>query len=348
MIISWCEISSDFSCHFSTVTIFQIGLEIKMSFNNPHDLSVLWVAESNWIPEKGIAEHAHDDYYHLFIVRSGALDFTVDGTPYSLENNGLVLAAPGQLHSMTNNTANVSRIYEIKFASKSPVLKRQLSSIPRAMTVDSMGMNLVREIVAEGNRQEIQSAEYTASYLLSLINYLYRHYGITQSSETVIIDTTGFSDVCVEIVKFLESNWTRDVSLQEVADHVGFNKNYICTLFKRESGMTIGACHTTIRVRKAAEMISFSDMGIEQVAYATGFSNTSHFNRIFKKVAGIPPGQYRRMYPVKIILTETDEEKANAMKDELRKNNGFIVAVLGRKKLSTQAIINDLEKGIEE
>ena len=81
-------------------------------------------------------------------------------------------------------------------------------------------------------------------------------------------------------------------AVSEIADAVGFNKNYICSVFKRDSGMTIGNCQTIIRIHKAAELISFSDMNLNQVAAATGFTNLSHFNRIFKKVVGMSPSDY--------------------------------------------------------
>lgn len=99
--------------------------------------------------------------------------------------------------------------------------------------------------------------------------------------------------------------------------------------------MTIGNCQTAIRIRKAAEMISFSDMNLVQVASATGFTNLSHFNRIFKKIVGIPPGQYRRMFTGS-ILTKIDDETAI---QEVVGQNGFIVSVLGRKRLTIAEII---------
>lgn len=306
----------------------------SMSINPSRQPSVLWVAESNWVPNSGIKPHSHD-YYHLFIVRQGPLGFTCDNEAYSLKDGEALLALPGVVHSMNNTALPMGRIYEVKFMIQSPSLREQLANLPARLPATPFVDELIRELVAESDLQTPSTPSYVSDYLLSLLDFYIRHYGKPYGQDTTIIDTTGFSKTSIEIVQFLESHYEREFSLQEVADAVGLNKNYICSVFKRDSGVTIGSCQAAIRIRKAAEMISFSDMNLTQVASATGFANLSHFNRIFKKVVGIPPGQYRRMFTGDIV--NTGDSKASLQ--EIITQNGFIVAVLGRKKLTIHDII---------
>ena len=133
------------------------------------------------------------------------------------------------------------------------------------------------------------------------------------------------------IIRYLEQNYSREVSLQEIAEAVGFNNNYICSVFKRDSGMTIGNCQTVIRIRKAAELISFSDMSLTQVASATGFTNLSQFSRIFKKVTRIPPGQYRRMFASHIMCYGNPTHEAT---QKILLQIGYIISFLGRKHMT--------------
>ena len=305
-----------------------------MSINPNRDISVLWVAESNWVTNSGLKPHKHD-YYHMFIVRQGPLDFIFDDEVYQLENGEALLAKPGVIHGMDDVKIRMGRVYEIKFTTQSPALKNLLDNLPAKLPSAPFAEALVQELVAESDLQEPSTPTFVSDYLLSLINFYSRQYGKLESHETSTIDTTGFSKVSKEIVQYLEANYAHEISLQEIADAVGLNKNYICSVFKRDSGMTIGNCQTAIRIRKAAEMISFSDMNLVQVASATGFTNLSHFNRIFKKIVGIPPGQYRRMFTGS-ILTKIDDETAI---QEVVGQNGFIVSVLGRKRLTIAEII---------
>ena len=305
-----------------------------MSINPNRDISVLWVAESNWVTGGGINPHEHD-YYHMFIMRSGKLEFRVGDQFYQPEHGDAILALPGITHGLANHSESIGRVYEIKFTTRSSGLKNLLTGLPSLLPSSAFADALVQELVAEGGRREVSTPTFVSDYLLSLINFYGRHYGTMTSHEASTIDTTGYSAVSVEIVKYLEENYAREIPLQEIADAVGFNKNYICSVFKRDSGMTIGNCQTAIRIRKAAEMISFSDLNLAQVASATGFINLSHFNRIFKKVVGIPPGQYRRMFTADMLVSNGNEETLR----EVMTQNGFIVSVLGRKRLSIAEIV---------
>lgn len=300
-----------------------------------HDVSVLWVAESNFGHQSGIKVHSHD-YYHLFMVRQGPLEFPVGDKTYMLNTDECVIAKPGVPHGLNEAEIPMGRCYEVKFTVAAPRLEVLLSALPNHFPKDSFAAHMVQELVRESTLQEPSTPAFVSGYMTSLIQYLYRHYGDKEQSETSVIDTVGYSKVSREIIQYLERNYDRDVPLQEIADAVGFNKNYICSVFKRDSGMTIGNCQTIIRIHKAAELISFSDMNLNQVAAATGFTNLSHFNRIFKKVVRIPPGQYRRMFAANIL---THGKVSDEIIQEMLEQNGFIVSVLGRKQLTIEDIL---------
>ncbi len=290
---------------------------------------VLWVASA--IMEKGLAIKAHDhEYYHLFFVKKGPVSFQIDTSHETLQNNEFILIPPGMLHGMDKVTEAYINNLEIKFVVQSNRVRRQLETIPQLFREDSFATGLIEQIVEVCSQTDPSAPEIGADYLLTLLNYLYRKYGVAGEEQARFIDTTGYSPLSQEIVKYLEKNYPHDIPLQQVADAVGFNKNYICSVFKKDSGMTIGNCLTLIRIRKAAEYISFSDMNLQQVAAATGFTNFSHFNRIFKKVVGIPPGQYRCMYTTDMLTYSADYA------NNLRNMPGFIAAVMGGKRLSRE------------
>lgn len=313
--------------------------------NTPHsqDVSVLWVAESNWAAGTGIKPHKHD-YFHMFMVRQGPLRFTVEDETFNLDPGDCLLVPPDVMHGLCDPEVRLGRTYEVKFAVQPGALRNLLASLPYMLPASDFSQALVHELVEESARQELSTPALTAEYLTALINFFSRHYGHQQQHQTRVVDTTGYSALSVDIVRYLEDHFAKDIPLQEVADAVGFNKNYICSAFKRDSGMTIGTCQTVIRIRRAAEMISFSDMSLAQVAAATGFTNLSHFNRIFKKVVGIPPGQYRHMFTVDMLVTSADPQNVNAVAAQ----NGFIVSVLSGKSMNIGEIQEFISSEMEK
>ena len=313
-----------------------------MSFVPEQEATILWVAESNFQPEGGLKLHTHD-YYQIFMVRVGPQRYTIGEETRTLKDGECVLVRPNELHGMENISGEICRCYEVKFTASTARLEALLAALPTFFPEDELVLGLIRELVAESARARASTPTFASDYLVALVNYLFRHFGEAggEDEDDGVVDTVGYSDLSREIIRYLEQNYDREVPLQEIADAVGFNKNYICAVFKRDSGMTIGNCQTAIRIRKAAEFISFSDMSLAQVASATGFTNLSHFNRIFKKVTRIPPGQYRRMFAAGVLSVGQPSDENT---EKILQQNGFIVSVLGRKKLTIQEIVQQLCK----
>ncbi|OME85224.1 DNA-binding response regulator [Paenibacillus sp. FSL A5-0031] len=93
---------------------------------------------------------------------------------------------------------------------------------------------------------------------------------------------------------FLQDHFMRDVSLEEVADHLMLHPNYVCNLLKRETGMTFVSYLRSIRIDKAKALLSKeSDFSMEQIAKGVGYDNPRHFYKVFKQYVGVTPGSYR-------------------------------------------------------
>ena len=101
-------------------------------------------------------------------------------------------------------------------------------------------------------------------------------------------------------------------------------------MFLKETGTTILDCLNTIRVRHAAELITYSDYSLADVSAMCGFASTSHFSRIFLKHAGVTPGQCRKAYPDN-ILVRADSWVGS---DKVQHPNRFIYNVLARKRIT--------------
>ena len=83
------------------------------------------------------------------------------------------------------------------------------------------------------------------------------------------------------------------VSLQEFAVSHKKNAQYIGRLFKNEVGMSFGSYCNTVRLEKAALALIGGNQKIIDVALGCGFSNISHFNRLFKEKYGVSPMEYK-------------------------------------------------------
>jgi len=93
--------------------------------------------------------------------------------------------------------------------------------------------------------------------------------------------------------RYIWDNYTRKLSLKEIADASGLSAPYFSTVFKEEMGENLSNYLNRLRVEKAAAMLVTTDMPISGIAIACGFEDQSWFSKIFKNNTGLTPGKYR-------------------------------------------------------
>lgn len=93
--------------------------------------------------------------------------------------------------------------------------------------------------------------------------------------------------------EYLEANCTRVVTLAELARLTGFSQFHVSRVFRDAVGVPPYAYLGLVRLERARELIARGEP-LSTVAYSTGFSDQSHLTRHFKRVFGVPPGQYAR------------------------------------------------------
>ena len=93
--------------------------------------------------------------------------------------------------------------------------------------------------------------------------------------------------------RYILDNFTRKISLEEIAGDSGFSAPYFSTIFKEEMGENLSSYLNRLRVLKAGFMLTDSNYSLSKIARACGFEDQSWFSKIFKSYTGISPGKYR-------------------------------------------------------
>ena len=93
--------------------------------------------------------------------------------------------------------------------------------------------------------------------------------------------------------RFIMANYSRKISLEEIARDSGFSAPYFSTIFKEEMGENLSSYLNRLRVARAGYMLKETNYPLSKIARACGFEDQSWFSKIFKTYAGISPGKYR-------------------------------------------------------
>ena len=93
--------------------------------------------------------------------------------------------------------------------------------------------------------------------------------------------------------KFIDEHSDEELSLGRVAKTVGVNANYLSERFKQVTGVNLVHYIAQIRFKRACDLLRTSSRQISEIAFAAGFQSLSQFNRVFKKLSGKSPTEYR-------------------------------------------------------
>ena len=97
----------------------------------------------------------------------------------------------------------------------------------------------------------------------------------------------------LSLLHYIETNYAH-ATLEEMGDHFGFNPNYLSTYLKKQTGKSFIKLVHLQRINVAADYLLYTDAPIEKISLQVGYENPSYFYKIFKKILGLSPAEYRK------------------------------------------------------
>lgn len=95
-------------------------------------------------------------------------------------------------------------------------------------------------------------------------------------------------------VQYIRKNTNQNISVSDVANHVGFSRSYLSRKFKREFGFEVSVYIRQCKLEEAKDLLAYSNKTISEISNFLCFSSQSHFQRAFKDQFGITPQAYRK------------------------------------------------------
>ena len=96
-----------------------------------------------------------------------------------------------------------------------------------------------------------------------------------------------------DIRTYIGKNYQNDISMQRAAQFMGYSEAYFCKLFKQCFKVNFSAWLNEFRVEKAKELLSATRLSVREVSVACGYADANYFARVFKRVTGMTPSEYR-------------------------------------------------------
>ena len=249
--------------------------------------------------EKGI------DQYVLIYCIDGRGFYKLNGQTYFVSRNQYFILPAGVPHEYGAAEGEKWTIYWVHFRGEHASVYAEGAQKPLDVkaTLNSNianRNNIFEEMLSTLHFGEgIEDLRYASSllhYYLASLRYLrqYRRsvsYDASNSSRP--FNTSKDIGVVDAAVHFMKENIERRITLQDILNYVGYSSTRFSTLFKQQTGCSPLSYFNRLKIEYACHMLKVTDMHINQICYKVGIEDSLYFSRLFSKIMGMPPSEYR-------------------------------------------------------
>ena len=111
-------------------------------------------------------------------------------------------------------------------------------------------------------------------------------------------DNSASSDVVSAAQHYMQENLERHVSLEQLAQYTGYSPSHFSLLFRQQTGQSPLACLNRMKIERACQLLTTTNMRINQICHKVGFDDSYYFSRLFKQQTGLSPKLYRQKHSV--------------------------------------------------
>lgn len=260
--------------------------------------------------------HAHD-YIEIAYVASGKGIHHVGGKEFIVSKGDLFLInydIPHEFRSVPSFKEGPLAVYNCvfrpEFIDQSLINSRSFSDISHIFLLNSLfeegtldnDIKLLGEDLTDIEElyikmhHEYKSRNYgyveiLRAYLIELLVKIFRLYRKKESIKTNSRERYYFDNV----IKFMKEHYKQDIKLDDLASMTFLSRNYFCSCFKECTGMTVLEYIQKLRIEEACNLLKETDMKIIDIAEDIGYSDIKFFNKLFRKITGKTPSQYRKL-----------------------------------------------------
>ena len=224
-------------------------------------------------------------FYELVYVLSGTVGITAGDKVYCLSAGQCLLHPPNEFHRIRSEKGSEPHVLNLSFHSSSmPQQEGRIFAPGLKKEEELMDISLQ---VREGLRQS--SAEKLNEQRLRLERWLI--VVMKNASDSGAVESSAALRYS-EIVNVLQAHLHESLSAEEIARLCSMSLSNLKKVFTKYAGMGVSRYFTEMKMRRAVELLQ-SGKRVGEVAAALGYTDQNYFSTAFRRVMGVPPGQYR-------------------------------------------------------
>ncbi|MEH7096158.1 helix-turn-helix domain-containing protein [Neobacillus vireti] len=256
------------------------------------------------------SHHIHLGIEILLVIR-GEIELTVNQQSFHLAENDLLLINTNDIRSIKGNKENVVLSLQIPLDLIEPhypniqecyfICNSSKEGNGLYLLFDQIRQLMAKILIAYYQKQDGSEIEING-LIFQLVTLLIRNFKTTHIGSHQF---TEMKDERIrELLAFIERNYRKPISLEEIAKQQYLSLYYLSRYFKQEVGVSFSQYIKNVRLKSAVHELLYTDHNILQISLNNGFPNVKAFNKAFKEMYQQTPTEYRSLHKVEPMAVE--------------------------------------------
>ncbi len=238
------------------------------------------------------AIHGNRHYHNLFelyYLESGRCSYFIEDKIYEMLPRDIVLIPAGIIHNAVYPPEPHTRM----------LINCSNDYIPKGISFDNLRFYRCRDTVKQIytllkqiEKEYLQCDKFSDTLLRCYTNELFILIARSNVPESRLHAKNSFIE---EVIKFIQTNFRRDISLTEIADEFAVSPEHLSRCFKKQTGFGLNEYINLIRLREAEFLLkNETSKSILEIAFLCGFNDSNYFSLKFRKTYGVTPSDFRK------------------------------------------------------
>lgn len=281
----------------STKESYRVASNPNMTEPNKQWLHVLFAGESHTKPNHRLGPKVYD-FYLMHVVLSGSGSFTTEHKRYELHAGDTFLIRPNELISYESDNHDPWHYRWVAFRGEQV---EHLITLAGFVSGREVMTSVPLEPVGSYYQDILEAFRFnhptSSIYASGLLHMIMTEYGRAQQPSDYYLHRQHANEHQLhnQMVHYLTTQYTHPVSIEHMAEALGYNRAYLSRIFKQKIGVTPSTFLLQLRLDNARRMLrERTELTIEQVSASVGIQDALYFSKQFKKLYHQSPTSYRK------------------------------------------------------
>lgn len=253
---------------------------------------------------------SHDFWEFVYVDKESIICFA-DGKKTILEKGEILFHKPNEFHTLAANGKKPPNVFIVSFVCKSEAMKFFEN---KKINVDKDDVKFIYNILNEGRKtfdiafsdpnlkkmQFLKSPTLGGEQLIKnyleifLINLLHSQTEMNGKNTVFIREKEYETKHVSDIISLLNESVFKHITVNEILKNSYYGRAYLMRVFKKETGFSIMAYFTILKIEKAKELLRDKQLSVREISDRLSFSEPNYFTKTFKKITGFTPSAYRK------------------------------------------------------